>query len=171
MKSLIIGISLCFAFGCGNAAKPIAQSNNTATVTGTPEKAQTAIAHSSENQTAAPYARPSGEGQSKWTASGDPIDTKALDSAIMSAEKTLSGRTSDAAAKKALGDAFYKRAVALTEARQYASALGDYRRTLKNDPANAGAKDWIEKITMIYDGLRKQAPAEGEEPPPLPLKK
>jgi len=171
MKTLILGISLCFAIGCSNAARPIAQSNNTATVTATPEKAQTAIAHSSENSAPDPYARPSGESNSKWTASGDPIDTKAMDTAIMSAEKALSGKPNDAAAKKSLGDAFYKRAMALTEARQYASALGDYRRTLKYDPANADAKDWIEKITMIYDGLRKQAPKEGEEPPPLPVTK
>lgn len=169
MKIALLCLAACFAIGCGNAAKPVAQSNNSATVASTPDKSQTAIAHSSEN-TQAPYAKPSGDGQSKWTASGDPIDTKALDSAIMSAEKALAGKPNDTAAKKALGNAFYKRAVALTEARQYASALGDYRRTLKHDPSNAEAKDWVEKITMIYDGLRKAAPKEGEEPPPLPLK-
>ena len=136
----------------------------------TPEKAQTAIAHSSENQTPNPSAPPSGE-KSKWTASGDPIDTKQLDAAVMSAEKALAAKPTDSSAKKALGEAFYKRAVALTEARQYASALGDYRRTLKQDPANADAKEWIDKITMIYDGLRKESPKEGEEPPPLPFTK
>ncbi len=171
MKFAIICLSICFAIGCSNAAKPIPQSNNSATVTTTPEKAQTAIAHSSENQTPNPStAPPSGE-KSKWTASGDPIDTKDLDSAVMSAEKALSAKPADGAAKKALGAAFYKRAVALTEARQYASALGDYRRTMKYDPSNADAKDWIDKIIMIYDGLKKEYPKEGEEPPPLPFKK
>ncbi|HQZ96381.1 MAG TPA: tetratricopeptide repeat protein [Pyrinomonadaceae bacterium] len=166
MKSIIICLSLCFAFGCSNAAKPIAQSDNSATVAKSPEKSQTAIAHSTENQTPNQTAPPASGEKSKWTASGDPIDTTAFDSAIMSAEKAAGGKPS-----KALGDAYYKRATALTEARQYASALGDYRRALKNDPANAEAKDWIDKIIMIYDGLNKSSPKEGEEPPPLPFKK
>lgn len=167
MKLVIIGLSIFFAFGC-NAAKPVAQSSNSAVVTATPEKAQTAIAHSSENQTPNPSTPASGE-KSKWAASGDPIDTTAMDSAIMAAEK--SAKPNDAASKKALGAAFYKRAVALTEARQYASALGDYRRAFKNDPSNTEAKEWIEKIIMIYDGLKRESPKEGEEPPPLPLTK
>ena len=89
----------------------------------------------------------------------------------MSAEKALSAKANDNTSKKALSSAFYKRAVALTEARQYASALGDYRRALKYDAANADAKEWVEKIIMIYDGLRKESPKEGEEPPPLPFTK
>ncbi len=171
MKTLILTITVCFLIGCSNAAKPIAQSSNASAVTATPEKAQTAIAHSAENNEPGPYTRPGGESSSKWTASGDPIDTKEFDAAIMSAEKALSGKAGDATAKKSLGDAFYKRGMALTEARQYASAIGDYRRALKHDPANADAKEWIEKITMIYDSMKKSAPKEGEEPPPLPFKK
>ena len=170
MKSTLIFVALSFAISCSNAARPVAQSNNSAAVAGTPEKAQTAIAHSSENQTSNPVAPASGE-KTKWTASGDPIDTTAMDSTIMSAEKALSAKANDNASKKALSSAFYKRAVALTEARQYASALGDYRRALKYDAANADAKEWVEKIIMIYDGLKKESPKEGEEPPPLPFTK
>ena len=58
-----------------------------------------------------------------------------------------------------------------TVASEYASALGDYRRALKYDPTNAEAKEWVDQITMIYEGLRRPAPAEGQEPPPLPFKK
>jgi tetratricopeptide (TPR) repeat protein len=166
MKLAIVSLAACLALGCSNAATPVAQSNNSVTTTKSPEKSQTAIAHSSENQTQPQAVPPASGEKSKWTASGDPIDTKAFDSAIASAEKAAGGKPS-----KALGDAYYKRAVALTEARQYASALGDYRRALKNDPANAEAKDWVDKIIMIYDGLNKSSPKEGEEPPPLPFKK
>ena len=166
MKSVIICLSICFAFGCSNAAKPVSQSN-TNTVIGTPEKPQTAIAHSSENQTQTP---PSTE-KSKWTQSGDPIETKEFDAAIISAEKALSGKPTDSAAKKALAAAYLKRAVALTDARQYASALGDYRRTVKHDPTNEEAKDWIERIISIYASINRESPKEGEEPPPLPFKK
>lgn len=169
MRYIILTLALATAFGCNDAATPVSQSNvNTATGAKT-EKSQTAIAHSNEKQTPNPAAQTEEKG--KWTASGDPIDTKELDAAVMAAEKAFAAKSSDPAAKKALSDAFYKRAVALTEARQYASAIGDYRRTLKHDPTNADAKEWVDKITMIYDSLRKAAPKEGEEPPPLPFKK
>lgn len=165
---LLVTAFALISIGCTNTAKPIAQSNNATTAT--PDKSQTAIAHSSEPKTDAPYANKTGD-SGKWTASGDPIDTTKLDAAVMSAEKALAGKPADEKLKKALAEAFYKRAVALTDARQYASAIGDYRRTLKHDPSNADAKEWVEKITMIYDSLKRQAPKEGEEPPPLPFKK
>ncbi|MEO7657996.1 MAG: hypothetical protein ABIV48_00140, partial [Pyrinomonadaceae bacterium] len=149
-------------------AKPVGQNTNVAALTTTPEKAQTAIAHSAENQQPTPVA-PS-NGQSKWTQSGDPIDTKEFDSAIMSAEKALSTKPADAAAKKHLADAYLKRAMALTDARQNASALGDYRRTIKYDPSNTEAKNWIDQIISIYTSINRSYPAEGEEPPPLPFK-
>ena len=71
----------------------------------------------------------------------------------------------------ALAGAYFKRGVALTDARQYASALGDYRKTLKYDPQNREAKEWIDMITNIYDGRNQDYPKEGEEPPPLPFAK
>ena len=109
--------------------------------------------------------------KTKWSQSGDPIDTKSFDDAIKTAEKALAGKANDPAAKKALAEAYLKRGVALTEARQYASALGDYRRTIKYDAENKEAKEWIDKIVMIYDGMNKSYPKEGEEPPPLPFAK
>ena len=78
---------------------------------------------------------------------------------------------SDDASKKALAQAYFERGVVLTEARQYASALGDYRRVLKLDPDHAESKKWIEQIVSIYSMHKKDAPKEGEEPPPLPFKK
>jgi len=103
MKFTIIAIFLLASFGCSNSARPVSQNTNSATAASTPERSQTAIAHSTENQ--APPTAPAG-GKSKWTASGDPIDTAALDTAITSAEKAVSGKPADSAAKKALGEAF-----------------------------------------------------------------
>ncbi len=174
MKSAIIFLSAALAVGCANTGQPINSTANTAPATPQKtEKIESVAAHTTENQPPkASNAVPTNtSGQSKWTQSGDPIDTTALDSAIMSAEKALSGKPADAAAKKALGAAYFKRAVALTDARQYASALGDYRRTLKHDPANAEAKEWIERIIMIYSSINRSYPNEGEEPPPLPFTK
>lgn len=160
MKLIPIAIVICASLaGCSNTGRPVAQNTNVSPAN--TERSQTAIAHSSENQT------PS-TGASKWTQSGDPIDTKELDAAVAKAEKTLGTKPADAAAKQALGAAYFKRAEALTEARQYASALGDYRRTLKYDPTNAEAKDWIDRILGIYKSINRSYPNEGEEPPPLP---
>lgn len=168
MKSALILVGAIFAASCNNAALPV-QSNNSAransVASGTP---QTVIAHGSENQT--PNTAVPGE-KPKWTQSGEPIDTKEMDAAIASAEKASSAKPSDVKLKKALAEAYYKRGVALTDARQYASALGDYRKAFKNDASKTEAKDWIDKIIMIYDGLGKSYPKEGEEPPPLPFTK
>lgn len=169
MKVLIICLAACVAGACANAAQPVSQAPANAPMTARSEKPQTAIAHSSENETAKPAGTP-GE-RSKWTQSGDAIDTAEYDAAVKAAEKTLAAKPSDAAAKKALGEAYFKRAVALTDARQYASALGDYRKTKKYDRDNAEAGEWIERITSIYSSINRESPKEGEEPPPLPFKK
>lgn len=166
MKVIVIFVASLFVFGC-DTNRPVPQNSNTATTSSSPEKAQTAIAHSSENK------MPSGgpPAGSKWTQSGDAFDTSEFDAAVISAEKALSAKPADDKLKLALGAAYLKRATALTEKRQYASALGDYRRTLKHDPSNAEAKQWIEQIINIYASINRSYPAEGEEPPPLPFKK
>ncbi len=110
--------------------------------------------------------------KSKWKQSGDPIDTKEFDTAIAVAEVALKKSPNDLAVKKRLADAYFARGMALTDpARQYASALGDFRRAVKYDPTNSTAKGWIDQITMIYDSMNRESPKEGEEPPPLPFTK
>ena len=61
--------------------------------------------------------------------------------------------------------------MALTEARQYASALGDYRKAVKYNPENAQAQEWIKQIINIYDDMGRESPPEGQEPPPLRINK
>lgn len=172
MKNLIILIAAALLAGCNNASQPIANTNaNSTTVTTRSEKTETVTAHSTENQQAPMTdGNANGGGKSKWTQSGEPIDTKSFDADIANAEKALKAKPNDDAAKKALAEAYYKRADALTGARQYASALGDYRRTLKYDPDNAQAKEWVEQIVSIYDSMGRESPPEGQEPPPLPYK-
>lgn len=159
-----------FAIACNNAASPVASNPNSPSANNTSGTPQTVLAHSSENGTPPSVAPASGE-KGKWTQSGEPIDTKTFDASIAAAEKSLSGKPTDATLKKTVSEAYYKRAVALTDARQYASALGDYRRAFKNDPSNTEAKEWIDKIIGIYDTMNKTSPKEGEEPPALPFTK
>ncbi|HEV7698749.1 MAG TPA: hypothetical protein VGO43_00825 [Pyrinomonadaceae bacterium] len=170
MRPIILTTLTCLLAACGSAPRPTAENSN-APGSNIPanERPQTAIAHTTEGGNP-PGAVPTGE-KSKWSQGGDAIDTSSYDAAIVSAEKTLTAKPTDAAAKKAVGDAYYKRADALTQARQYAAALGDYRRALKADPSNPDAKKWIDQITSIYQSMNKESPPEGQEPPPLPFKK
>lgn len=170
-KILFVSLLALIVNGCSNTPTPNVQnSNSVGAVSSSPEKAQTAIAHSSESKM--PSNMPStGGAASKWTQSGDAFDTSLYDAAVTSAEKALNAKPSDEALKLALGAAYLRRANALTEKRQYASALGDYRRTLKYDPSNAEATQWIEQIIGIYRSINRSYPPEGEEPPPLPFKK
>jgi tetratricopeptide (TPR) repeat protein len=128
--------------------------------------------HSTENS-AVPNATivPKSETKSKWTQSGNPIDTSKFDEEIANAEKNLKAKPKDEAAKKAVATALVNRGLALTDARQYASALGDYRKAQKLDPTNEDAKKWIDQIIGIYESINRDYPKEGEEPPPLPFKK
>ncbi len=167
MKKLILIPVTFLLTACMNTPQPVVQNSNSAAPTN--ERPQTSVAHG-PNEKQPPAANSTGA-PSKWTQSGDAIDTARFDAAIAKAEKALNGKPSDAAAKKALAEAYLARADALTGARQYASALGDYRRTLKHDPTNGDAKEWVDRIIQIYSSINRSYPAEGEEPPPLPFTK
>jgi len=161
----LVGI-LMTAIGCGSA-------NNTVENPVTPPSAQrdqTGISAHGGGMVA-PNAGGQEQGKGSWSQGGSPIDTASFDAAIAKAESNYKGKPGDQARALTLADAYVKRATALTEARQYASALGDYRKALKLDPNNSEAKKWVEEIIAIYDMLNKAYPAEGEEPPPLPFNK
>ena len=168
MKIIIVVLIAIAAIGCNNAAKPVANSSpqpiNAAQQS---NEAKTVLAHTTEN---APQ-KPADSSGGKWSASGDAIDTSSADAKIAAAEKEQKAKPSDGEAKKALAEAYFERGFALTEARQYAAALGDYRRALKYDPDHEESKKWIDQIIGIYQMLKKEAPKEGEEPKALPFKK
>ena len=161
-----------FSIACNNSGPTVVTNSNANTNTSAERPMRSGqmntIAHTTENQP--PRAANSNAG-GKWTASGDPIDTARFDGVIAEAEKAVKAKPNDEAAKKTLAQAYFDRGAALTEARQYASAIGDYRRALKYDPTHEEAKTWIDQIVGIYAMLKKEAPKEGEEPPPLPFKK
>ncbi len=169
-----LAVLAVLAAACSASQPQVVQNANTASPqTANIERRETVTAHTTENQPPGkPAAGPGGpSAPGKWSASGTPIDTARFDGTIAAAEKIVQSKPADETAKKNLADAYYERGVALTQAQQYASALGDYRRALKYDPNHEGSKDWIGQIEGIYKMLKKNAPKEGEEPPPLPLKK
>ncbi len=170
MKYLVAISAICLAASCSSEKAEIAQNTNSSNAPLRAEKLQDTAVHTTENQTPKPANSSSNSG-GKWSQSGDPVDTAKFDKAVADAEKASKAKSSDEAAKKTLAQAYFERGFALTEARQYASALGDYRRALKYDPEHAESKEWIDQIVNIYTMLKKPPPKEGEEPPPLPLQK
>ena len=163
LQTIFISFASSLIFGCSSAA-PVAV--NTSDTPARNERAQNTVAHGPSDR------MPTNTNSTgKWSQSGDPIDTSKFDKAIADAEKAQKAKPADTTAKTALAQAYYERGFALTESRQYASALGDYRRALKLDPSHAEAKQWEGQIIGIYEMLKKEPPKEGEEPPPLPLQK
>ena len=155
--------SLIFA-GCQSASEQTQSTKNNSNV-------ELVSSHSqATNSAPTPTPVPKSATKTKWTQSGNPIDTADYDKEIQKAETKLKNDPKNEQAKKSLAEAFLKRGNALTEARQYASAIGDYRRAAKLDPTNGEAKTWINEIVKIYDSINRTYPAEGEEPPPLPFK-
>ena len=161
------------AAGCNNAAPTGTQTANSNSsdrpMRSEQMQQQNTIAHSTESRPGETPPNPNAPG--KFAQGGEAIDTAKFDGVIAEAEKALKAKPNDADAKTALADAYFDRGFALTEARQYAAALGDYRKALKYDPNHEDSKKWIDQIVSIYQMLNKQAPKEGEEPPPLPFKK
>lgn len=168
MKYIFLSLAFFTLASCNRAPQPIVNSNAVPDRPVRSGQAQNTIAHTTENQTPNPSGAPNA---GKWSQSGDPLDTSTYDDAIARASDSLKAKPSDDAAKKALAEAYFARGFALTEARQYASAIGDYRRALKLDPNHEDSKKWIEQIMSIYSMLKKDAPKEGEEPPPLPFER
>ncbi len=167
-KIAVLSLSALVFAGCSNSNQP------TQTVKSNSNSAELVSSHSQTTQTAnnvpTPSPVPKSDAKTKWTQSGNPIDTSGLDAEIKQAEAKLKANPKDEGLKKSLAEAFLNRATALTEARQYASAIGDYRRVAKIDPTNEDAKVWIKQIIEIYSSINRTYPAEGEEPPPLPFK-
>jgi len=166
---LFLGIS---NFACSSPAPTGFKSSNSARGPGSAEKLQDKTLHTTENlpQNSTNSNSNSNTG-GKWSQSGDPIDTAKFDKAIADADKALKAKPTDEALKTAAAQAYFERGFALTEARQYASAIGDYRRALKIDPIHEESQKWVEQIIGIYKMLKKEAPKPGEEPPALPFKK
>ena len=175
-KIAIIGIGFLFLIGCNNAPTKVQQNTNVNLTVNKTDEVSTVSSHSQtktdvQSPDTLAAVVPKSDTKTKWTQSGNPIDTSSFDSEIKEGEIKQKANQKDESLKKSLAEAYVKRGVALTDARQYASALGDYRRALKLDPANEEAKKWIEQIIAIYESINRSYPKEGEEPPPLPFKK
>ena len=110
------------------------------------------------------------KGNSAPMSTGEPIDTSKLDAEIERYKNAAERKGGSGAAGVALAKAYADRGNALTQARQYRAALGDYRRALKYDPKNEAAEQGGAMIVMIMRQMGREVPPEGQEPAPLPFK-
>jgi tetratricopeptide (TPR) repeat protein len=174
-KILFLGFIALFLSACGNSV----QTQNQVAVSPTPAAQKpgnelSVTAHTTENQL--PPAKFPESGNANNTPSGNSPMSKAIDVTAMTAsierlEKMHQKTPGDLEAKVALADAYFNRAMALTNAAQYRAALGDFRKGLKLNPNDKEAKDMHDQIISVFKSIGREPPKEGEEPAPLPFKK
>lgn len=157
LVSMACGIALSCMNGCsGNEPKLVSN--------------QTAVANSNAQAgSPAPVAAPSRTASSApgKAEMGEAIDTSPYDAKINRLEEQSKKKPDDKSVRKELAQSYLERGNALTQARQYQPALGDYRRTLRYDPNNEEARYWSDTIIGILKQMNREVPAEGAEPTPL----
>lgn len=172
-KALVTGFLAFTLAGCTNSAQVATQNaNNTNAQAQQNANSLVTSSHSSEKMQSANNSSPSGAPKTQTESPmAKPVDVSELTAAIEKAEKSYQSKQSDAKAKENLGEAYFARAFALTEAAQYRAALGDFRKGLKLNPDNQDAKAMHDRIISIFRSINREPPKEGEEPPPMPFKK
>jgi tetratricopeptide (TPR) repeat protein len=160
LRGILLAGALCCAVlftlsGCGgNEPKLI---SNQTTVTNANAPANNQSQEAAKGNTSAPMR--GGMAQA--------VDTSEYDAKINRLEEQAKKKPNDAGLRKQLARAYLERGNALTQARQYGAALGDYRRTLRYDPANEEARYWSDTIIGIMNQMNRPVPAEGAEPTPI----
>lgn len=175
ISGLLLISSLGFAASCSSAPQQTTNANTAAIVTKANDNSPLiASSHGSKTAQTPPVSSSRNTGSSKAPMMGGnatAIDTAKFDADIKQAEKDFKAKSKDEQAKKALAEAYARRAFALTEVAQYRAALGDFRKSLKLDPTNREAKSMHDEIVRIFESMGREVPAEGAEPTPLPFKK
>ncbi len=176
-KIAVISFLTLVSIGCNGAAQQpanvsIAPQNKFSAQQ--PENSSIISSHSSDTQTNA-AAQQSKTHSDAASNSSSPmaraIDVGQMTADVEKAEKVFKQNQKDEKAKVKLSEAYFVRAFALTDAAQYRSALGDFRKGLKLNPNNTEAKAMHDRIIDIFENsLHREPPKEGEEPPPLPVK-
>ena len=136
-KIAILSFSALLFSACTSANQPMANTNVAPNNSGQNSVAVTSHSQNdltiSSGQTDSKIV-PNNGTKSKWSQSGEPIDTSGFDQEIKQVEEKLKANAKDEDLKKSMAESYVNRGLALTEARQYASALGDFRRALKFRP-------------------------------------
>lgn len=168
-----------FGAACNNA--PNTANSQTANTNSSVQRSNDSLvvsSHSTPKSAATPptaATAPNSAASNSSTSGNSPmakaVDLSEMTANIEKAEKAYKAKSDDAKLKDALAEAYFKRAFALTEAAQYRSALGDFRKGLKLNPNAKEARDMHDQIIDIFKSINREPPKEGEEPPPMPFNK
>ena len=181
MKSLtlICALSLgllSLACGRGDSANETALNSNASNAASRPDAAsKSKELGATSSHGGGPSATTNGGGAAPATATGGGggeadralANTAEFDARIAKAAAKADASGASAADKKAAAEAYLARANVYRDAgnpRLYKFALGDYRRALRYDPSNREAKDKMEEIVSIYEGMGRPVPNNGLEP-------
>jgi tetratricopeptide (TPR) repeat protein len=167
-KTVILIFLVAGLLGCANQTQPANQTANTNINAQRSSNQLTVSSHSTEKSSSQNPANSSSSGGSPM---GRPIDASEMTTKIEEAEKNYKAKSNDTKAKEELARAYFVRAFALTEAAQYRSALGDFRKGLKLKPDDEKAKQMHDRIIDIFKSIGREPPKEGEEPPPMTINK
>jgi tetratricopeptide (TPR) repeat protein len=174
MKKVLVTGFLAFTLAaCGNPNRiPPENAPNANNANGRNANSLVTSSHSSDKPQGANNSSPANAPRTQTESPmAKPVDVSEMTVAIEKAEKDYNARQSDAKAKEKLGEAYFTRAFALTEAAQYRAALGDFRKGLKLKPDDKDAKAMHDRIISIFQSINREPPKEGEEPPPMPFNK
>lgn len=165
-KILVLSLIAVFAVSCKTASEPAVQTNRENTNTEKSDNLPTVSSHS-QNNSPPPTA---GEKPENAPPMMKPLDVSKMTADIEKAKAIFDKTPTDESAKKGLANAYFERAMALTNVAQYRAALADFRKGLKLDPNNESAKKMHDEIIRIFESMGREAPKEGEEPPPMATK-
>lgn len=115
-----------------------------------------------------PMSSSGGGGGMPPSSTGKPdVDTAALDAKIAQAERKAKASGASEADKRAAAAAYLERGNVFYNAGQpslYKFALRDLRRTLRYEPNNTQAREEVDTIVAIYQGMNRPVPELGNEP-------
>lgn len=167
-----LSAAVALASACGDGGGRRTATNTATKNSNQSSKAETTLAHGPSSGSVPPVA--SGHGGASATAPASAgatakpsLETPELDDRIQKAEAKAKASGASSADKKAAADAYLARANMYRDAGNpalYKFALGDYRRALRYDPANAEAKAKMDEIVSIYQGMGRPVPDNGNEP-------
>ncbi|MCA1635197.1 MAG: tetratricopeptide repeat protein [Acidobacteria bacterium] len=176
MRTLIFSFSLGLSLlisACGST-EPASRSNQNSGAADNTSRAEKPVGNTSR-EVGVSSSHGGGGGGASTTAApaagGDAdkslANTAEYDARIVKASAKADAPGASETDKKTAAEAYLARANVYRDAgnpKLYKFALGDYRRVLRYQPDNREAKEKMDEIVSIYEGLGRPVPTNGLEP-------
>ncbi len=177
MRNLVLPLALgLLSYACGGAEPASRANQNTNTNGGSRASEKASSTASPELGVTSSHGGGAGstastKGGAAPAAGGDAdralANTAEYDARIEKAAAKADAPGASASDKQSAAEAYLARANVYRDAgnpRLYKFALGDYRRALRYQPDNKEAKEKMDEIVSIYEGMGRPVPTNGLEP-------